>query len=493
MRAAATPALEPVTDLATRQVSAPAPVDSDDDKQAGWADVEEIVVAKFGGSSVADAARIECVRAIVAADARRRFVVVSAPGKRHDGEEKVTDHLLNVATHGAHFADSGIAIDPDESRRAIVARFAEIVDELGIDEDGLSAALAGDLDTDLRGDARTAFLASRGEHYCARIVAACLRAGGLAARACLPEEFGLYVDGDRLGARITDGARERIAALAGADEIVVIPGYYGVTTDGDVAVFSRGGSDLTGGEVASALDAHEYENWTDVDGVLEADPRVIPEARAIPRLTFKEIRLLASKGFNVFHFDAMLECRRRGISIHIRNTNRPDRPGTRILNERVPEEGVVGIARLDDVALLYLEKAQLSEEVGFTASLLSILRDFGINTHHYPTDSDDIAVLVNQDDLRGTINDLRREIEARLAPDVMDVVYNLSVITPVGLGLARDSAPLVAAISALAERNIPIEMFHQSPSKLCFHVGVARSVADEALRVLHERLVVQRR
>lgn len=493
MRPAASPTLDPVAGRARWRASPSTARDGVEAVSAVETDVGQIVVAKFGGSSVADAARIERVRAIVAADPRRRFVVVSAPGKRHDGEEKVTDHLLNVATDGAHFADSAIAIGPDESRRAIVARFAEIVDELGIDGEALMAALAGDLDTDLVGDARTAFLASRGEHYCARIVAACFRAGGHAARACLPEDFGLLVDGDRLGARLAAGAHERIAALAGADEITVIPGYYGVTAEGDVAVFSRGGSDLTGGEVASALDAHEYENWTDVDGVLEADPRVIAEARAIPRLTFKEIRLLASKGFNVFHFDAMLECRRRGISIHIRNTNQPDRPGTRILNERVPEEGVVGIARLDDVALLYLEKDQLSEEVGFTASLLSILRDFGINTHHYPTDSDDIAVLVNQDDLRGTINDLRREIEARLAPDAMDVVYNLSVITPVGLGLARDSAPLVAAISALAERNIPIEMFHQSPSKLCFHVGVARSVADEALRVLHERLVVLRR
>lgn len=452
-------------------------------------ELTDTIVAKFGGSSVANAAQIENVRRIVERDPRRRVIVVSAPGRTRPDEEKITDHLFNIATDGEHFAEQRIDIGPEESRKAVVARFSQIVDDLGLDADALLGSLETDLDSDLSGERRGAFLASRGEHYSARIIAAYFAQQGMAARVALPEDFGLTVDGNVLEAKLADEAHNRIAALLDDDGIIVIPGYYGVTPDGEISVFSRGGSDLTGGEVAYAVDAGAYENWTDVSGVLEADPRIIPEARAIPRLTFKEIRLLSAKGFNVFHFDAMLNCRRRGVPIHIRNTNDPDAPGTRILNERVPEEGVVGIARVDGVASVYVEKDDLSEEVGFTAALLRIFRDFGVHTYHYPTDKDDIAVLVRQEDLRGTINDLRREVETELRPDLMDVTYNLSVLTPVGLGIKHNSKPIVDAINALGEANIAIEMFHQSPSQFCFHIAVANAEADAASRALYAALI----
>lgn len=160
-----------------------------------------------------------------------------------------------------------------------------------------------------------------------------------------------------------------------------------------------------------------------------------------------------------------------------------------ILVERVPEEGVVGIARLDNVSYIYLEKDMLGEEIGFTAELLTILHEFGIHTYHYPTDKDDIAVLVNQDDLVGAINDLRRRIEEQLKPDFMDVAYNLSILTAVGLGLRGNSYPIVEALSALGRAHIPIEMIDQSPSQICFHIGVQRSVADHALQILYKTLI----
>lgn len=450
------------------------------------------IVCKFGGSSVADAGQIEKVRRIVAADPRRRYVVVSAPGRSRPDEEKVTDHLLNVATRGEHFRSQRKPIPPSESKKSVLEKFAALVRDLELEDDSILASLDLDLDPDLEGDERTAFLASRGEHYNARIVADYFRSRGLDARARLPEEIGFLVSDDLLNAKLLDDAHGRLAALEdGSAAITVVPGFYGVTRDGRVAVFSRGGSDLTGGELSFALGAETYENWTDVSGVMEADPGIIPEARAIPRLTFKEIRLLASKGFNVFHLDAMLSCRRGKIPIQIRNTNHPSEPGTVILNERVPEEGVVGIARLDNVAYIYIEKDTLSEEIGFTAGLLSLFRDFGINSYHYPTDKDDIAVLVDQDDLEGTINDLRRAIESQLQPDFMDVVYNLAILTPVGLGLKRNSYPVIEALNALGQNHIPIEMIDQNPSQICFHIGVRQAVADDALRILYEALVAR--
>jgi len=254
---------------------------------------------------------------------------------------------------------------------------------------------------------------------------------------------------DSLDAKLLEEAYANMRQLTQGERIAVVPGFYGVTSSGEVAVFPRGGSDLTGGEIAKGLSASCYENWTDVSGVFEVDPRLVSEARAIPRLTFKEIRL----------------------------------------SERVPEEGVVGIARLDNIAYIYMEKDMLGEEIGFTADLLGILRDFNIQTYHFPTDKDDIAVLVNQEDLTGTINDLRRRIEEKLNPDLMNVAYNLSVLTPVGLGLYGNSYPGVEALGALGKAHIPIEMIDQSPSQICFHIGVQQSVADDALRILYTTLI----
>ncbi|MDX1757517.1 MAG: aspartate kinase [Marinobacter sp.] len=447
------------------------------------------IVCKFGGSSVADAGQIEKVRRIVEANPKRRIVVVSAPGRSSADEQKVTDHLINIATDGSHFREQRLDVTPAQSKQAVLNKFTTIVEDLSLEADDILAALKADLDCSLSGDERVAFLASRGEHYNARLIAAYFERCGMEASAGLPEDIGLVVSDDFLNADLQEETYRNIRQLADDQRLIVVPGFYGVTGRGQVAVFSRGGSDLTGGEIAYAVDAETYENWTDVSGVFEADPRQVPEARAIPRLTFKEIRLLSCKGFNVFHLNAMLPCKDRKIPIHIRNTNEPQDPGTVILFERVPEEGVVGIAQLDNVAYVYLEKDMLGEETGFTAELLTILREFNIQTYHYPTDKDDIAVLVNQDDLTGAINDLRQRIEEQLRPDFMNVAYNLSILTPVGLGLQGNTYPIVDALSALGEAHIPIETIDQSPSQICFHIGVPQAVADDALRILYRTLI----
>jgi aspartate kinase len=447
------------------------------------------IVCKFGGSSVADAVQIKKMKNIIIAEPRRKFVVVSAPGARHPQEEKVTDHLFNIATDGEHFREMRKDISSEESQKAVIDKFSGIIESLEIDGTHILNDLQKDLSTDLTDVRRIAFLASRGEHYNARIIAGYFSECDIDVRLSLPEDFGLLVTDEYMDAKVLDETYDNIAQLTDSDTIAIIPGYYGITKDNEVAIFSRGGSDLTGGEIAYAIDADIYENWTDISGVFEVDPRIIPQARPIPRLTFKEIRLLSSKGFNVFHFDAMLNCRKRKIPINIRNTNHPEEPGTMILDERVPVEGVVGIARLDNMAYIYLEKDTLGEKIGFTATLLTIFQEYHINTYFYPTDKDDIAVLVDQDDLKCVINDLRRQIEKRLKPDYMDVVYNLCVITPVGLGLKNNSYPIVDAITALAQNHIQVEMIDQSPSQICFHLVVTQAVADDALQILYHTLI----
>ena len=447
------------------------------------------IVCKFGGSSVSNAGQIEKVRRIVCADDNRRFVVVSAPGKDGSEPEKITDHLFNVATHGHHFRSRGKSITERESFDRVLAKFRSLVAELGIRGDDILDDLESDLTSHISNKKRIDFFASRGEHYNAKVIARYFQSKGMDAKLVLPEDMGFLVS-DRFGnAKVLPAAHSSIRESLKDGPVSIIPGYYGITLKGDIAVLSRGGSDLTGGEVAYAVDASCYENWTDTDGVYQVDPRIISGASVIPELTYKEIRLLSSGGFNVFHFDAMVSCKNKSIPINIRNTNNPTAPGTRIVSSRTPGETAVGIARMDGIAYVYIEKDMIGETIGFTKELLDIFKDFGINTHHYPSDKDDIAVIVDQHDLTDKADDLKETIVKRLSPDFLDIRYDLCLLSPVGIGMKNTPGVLARASAALYQENINIEIVDQGPSQLSFHFGIFQKHADAGLTALYRSLL----
>jgi len=450
-----------------------------------------IKVCKFGGSSVKDASQIKKVLEIVKSDNKRKVVVVSAAGRDEKYNEKITDHLLNIASNGNSFKEQKVYISKEESYEAIIKKHKKLASDLNVDS-SLVLSLQKDLnECSLEDEEKEAFFLSRGEHYNAKIIADYFKNEGLNIKLMLPEDFGFILNGDikdgKVDCKTHKNIREKFDFKD--DCIYLIPGFYGLNKNNNICVMSRGGSDLTGGELAYALDADIYENWTDTNGVYEVDPRVIDDANVIPRLTFKELRLLSSKGFNVFHFNAMLNCKKSKIPINIRNTNNSSHEGTMILSERVPTEDLVGIAKLDNMASIHLQKDMLADEIGFSAELLKIFSEYGINTYHYPTDKDDISILVEQDDLRGKINNLRREIERRLKTDNIYVTYNLSIITLVGIGLKENAFAIVDAINALKQNNISFEMFDMSPSKISLHIGVSQNIANNALKTLYKVLL----
>lgn len=447
------------------------------------------IVCKFGGSSVANAGQVEKVRRIVAEDEKRRCIVVSAPGKDRKHPEKVTDHLFNIATDGQHFRARGKAVSARESYGQVLGKFRSLIADLAIDGDDIIEGLETDLASPIADRKRIDFFASRGEHYSAKVITRYFQNRGMNAALMLPEDIGFFVS-DRFGnAKVLPASHTNLKESLKDDRIFVIPGYYGMTLKGDIAVLSRGGSDLTGGEVAFAVDASCYENWTDTDGVFQVDPRVIPEASVIPMLTYKEIRLLSSKGFNVFHFDAMVSCKNKGIPINVRNTDNPAAPGTLIVDSREPRETAIGIARMDGIAYVYIEKDMIGETIGFTKDLLDIFQDFGINTHHYPSDKDDIAVIVDQVDLRDKADDLKSTIVKGLSPDFLDIRYDLSLLSPVGIGMKGTPGVLARASSALYGEHINIEIVDQGPSQMSFHFGICEKHADAGLKALFRALL----
>lgn len=450
--------------------------------------MEGNIVCKFGGSSVANAGQIEKITEIIKDDTNRKYVVVSAPGKDDIDSEKVTDHLFNVATDGNHFRNKDKNISPEESYRSIINKFARLIKELGIEGEDILNDLETDLKKSLPEKKKIDFFASRGEHYNAKVVTRYFQKEGINAKLQLPEDIGIIVSPNFGNAKVIPITYKNLAKLANKESVAVIPGYYGLTEEGDIAVFSRGGSDLTGGEVAYAINAGLYENWTDTDGIYQVDPRIIQGAQVIPRLTYKEIRLLSSKGFNIFHFDAMVNCKKRHIPINIKNTNNPSAPGTLIVSERIPEETVVGIARLDNIACCYLEKDGAGEAIGFVNDLLKIMKDFGIETYHYPTDKDDVSVIFSQEDLKGYEDDLKEIIQEKLNPDIISFNYNITVLSPVGIGMKDHPGVIAIAATALKDKNINIEIIDQGPAQISFHFGVQNYHADETLRALYDAL-----
>jgi aspartate kinase len=447
------------------------------------------LVCKFGGSSVANADQIEKVRRIVAENDKRRYVVVSAPGKDKKDSEKVTDHLFNIATDGQHFRTRGKGITAKESYEQVLGKFRSLISDLAIEGEDIIEGLETDLASPISDKKRIDFFASRGEHYSAKVISRYFQSKGMNTALMLPEDIGFLVS-DRFGnAKVLAATHTNLKDSLKNGQIYIIPGYYGMTLKGDIAVLSRGGSDLTGGEVAFAMDSSCYENWTDTDGVYQVDPRIIPEATVIPELTYKEIRLLSSKGFNVFHFDAMVSCKNKRIPINIRNTNNPAAPGTMIVDARTPRETAIGIARMDGIAYVYIEKDMIGETIGFTKELLDIFQDFSINTHHYPSDKDDIAVIVDQLDLMDKADELKNMIVKTLNPNFLEIRYDLSLLSPVGIGMRDTPGVLAKASNALYQGNINIEIVDQGPSQMSFHFGIFQKHGDAGLKALYHSLL----
>ena len=448
------------------------------------------IVCKFGGTSVANAAQINKVKDIILQNKERQYVVVSAPGKDSSDTEKLTDHLINIATDGRHFRSQSKEIDAQKSYKHVIEKFQRLIADLGIEGKDIIKNLEKDIKKPIPEGKKKDFLASRGERYNAEIVCRYFNKQGILSELVLPEDMGLVVSENFSNASVIPvsyrNIREKLSTVEG---VSVIPGFYGMTAKGDVAVFSRGGSDLTGGEIAYAIEAALYENWTDTDGIYQVDPRLIPEAKVIPRLTYKEIRLLSSKGFDVFHYDAMVNCKKRNIPIKIRNTNNLASEGTLIVSERVPEEVVVGIARKDNIAYLYIERDGAGESISFVHDLLSVIKDYGIETYHYPTDRDDIAILLNQDDMVGFAKDIKETIEKEFNPDTLEFSYNISILSPVGIGMKNHPGVIAEAATALKEQNINIDIINQGPAQISFHFGFQNYYADSALKAMYKSLI----
>ena len=431
-------------------------------------------VVKFGGSSMADAGQYQKIRDILSSDPSRRVVVVSAAGKRHSKDHKITDLLYLCHAHTQYGVDCTGVFD------MITSRYLEIRDQLNIKLD-LETEFA---DLKRRLDAKAVTqdeLASRGEYFSAKLMAAYLDFQFIDSANWVKFNFDGTVDQDAS----YEALRSQVVMGKGA----VIPGFYGLMPDGHIRTFSRGGSDITGSLAAAALNADVYENWTDVSGILMADPRIVDDPEAIPEVTYDELRELSYSGAQVLHEGSIFPVREKNIPLNIRNTNAPEDAGTLIKEsfdaDTDPNPFITGITGKKDFTIISMSKRGMSNQVGVLRKALTVLERHNLSVDYVPNGIDTVSLVLPTENVAPHLYTILGELQQDAEPDSIDVHDQIAVVAAVGRKMAFRPGISGKIFAALGEADINIRMINQGPDELNIIFGVDNKDFARAIRVLY--------
>ena len=434
-------------------------------------------VAKFGGSSLADGIQLTKTKKIIMADPDRKYIVVSAPGKRYEGDVKVTDLLYLCKAHIENH------LPYEQVFQVICDRYMAMAINLGVTVDLLPEFER--IRENLQKGASSDYIASRGEYLNALVIAAFLEYDFV-------DTEGIILFNAK-GELLLEETNEALAAELAKHDRAVLPGFYGTTPDGKIKTFSRGGSDITGALVARAVHADVYENWTDVSGFLMADPRIVPEAKAISKISYRELRELSYMGASVLHEDAVYPARLANIPINIRNTNLPDDAGTMITDGKDQDDQIVtGIAGTKDFDVIAIYKNRMASEKGFLRKLLTILEDYDVVAEHIPSGIDNLSVVVSKKAVEGKIDEIVDEIKRKLQPETIEVFEDMSLIATVGHGMSGRRGTSARLLTALAEGGVNIRMIDQGASEMNIIIGVANRNFEKAIRIIYDTFAEQK-
>ena len=433
-------------------------------------------VVKFGGSSLANAEQFKKVGEIIRSEESRRYVVPSAPGKRFNGDTKVTDMLYacyEAAEAGEEFSGK---------LQAIKERFEEIIKGLSL---GLSLEREFEqIAADFSAHAGKEYAASRGEFLNGKVMAAYLGYEFVDAAEVI--RF------DKNGVLEAEKTNKLLGKRLAKCEKAVIPGFYGAEDSGKVRTFSRGGSDVTGSLVAKAIMADLYENWTDVSGFLVTDPRIVENPAVIETITYRELRELSYMGATVLHEEAIFPVRKEGIPINIRNTNHPEDKGTFIVEStcRKPKYTITGIAGKKGFCSINIEKSMMNSEIGFGRKVLQVFEDQGISFEHIPSGIDTLTVYVHQDEFEEKEQQVIAGIHRAVSPDFVEMESDLALIAVVGRGMKSTRGTAGRIFSALAHANVNVKMIDQGSSELNIIIGVENRDFEAAIKAIYDIFVL---
>ncbi len=432
-----------------------------------------IKVCKFGGTSMADGNVLKRVKNIIESDKDRRFIVVSAPGKRYGDDIKVTDLLYGCFDDVQRYGKC------EKTFAKIRARFEGIVRELNLDWD--ITPVLDETERRINEEASIDFTASRGEFLSAQVMAKLLNATFIDAEKVIFFKENGTLDGSK--------SYKAIAEATANEKMVVFPGFYGVDVNGKVKTFSRGGSDISGAVVARGVNASVYENWTDVSGFYACDPRIVNNPKQIKSLSYKELRELSYMGANVLHAESIFPVRKANIPIVIKNTFRPEDEGTSILpiaQYRPSGNVVTGVAGNKNFTVILVEKSHMNSEVGFVRKMMSVLERHNISIEHVPTGIDTMSVVIESKQISGyKLEQVIEDIKNECAPDFLRVSENIALIATVGHGMSSSIGTSARLFKALAEANINVKMIDQGSSELNIIVAVKNEECEKCISAIY--------
>ena len=438
--------------------------------------MDKIIVAKFGGSSLADSEQFKKVKRIVDLDANRRYIVPSAPGKRDRDDHKVTNLLYmchQLASHGLGF---------EEVYSIIEKRFQEICRDLGAKMD--IALHLEEIKGEIQKGASQDFVASRGEYLNALVLADFLGYEFVDAK-----DIFCFDEKNILDAEKTN---QRVAEVLANVERAVIPGFYGANNKGEIVTFSRGGSDISGAIIARGMGAVLYENWTDVPGFLVADPHIVKDPQPIASITYKELRELSYMGAPVLHEESVFPVKIAGIPIQVKNTNDIEAPGTLIVSdatENIQAGTITGIAGKKDFTVITIEKTRMNLEKDFYRKLVTVLETNDITIEHMPSSIDSVSLVIRSEQLSSKLDKVIEEIRIYCQPNSIVSYPNMALIAVVGRGMIRTKGVSAKIFTALAQKGDNIRMITQAASEMNIIVGVENSDFDQAIRSIYEAFI----
>ncbi|MBP5445654.1 MAG: aspartate kinase [Acholeplasmatales bacterium] len=433
-----------------------------------------VVVVKFGGSSMANAGQFEKVKKIVNANEDRKIVVVSAAGKRNSEDTKLTDLLFLLHAHLKYQVSYSNVMNMIENR------FFDIKKELNLKFD-LEGEL-NDLKSKLNKNTNQDFLVSRGEYITAKLMSEYLGYTFVDAKDLI---FFNY-DGSFNFAKIKEATKEAYQKYGK----IIVPGFYGSLPDGNIKLLSRGGSDITGSLLAAAVDAAKYENWTDVSGVLMADPRIVKNPKGINQITYSELRELSYMGASVLHQETVFPVQQANIPINILNTNKADDPGTIIMENCTDKTQIItGIAGKKDFTSFTIHRDHISDQVGIVRDALDVFAKYNISIEHVPTGIDNFSVVVATADVEKCMYDLIHDLNERIKGSTVEIDDGIALIAVVGRNMASKPGISGQIFGVLGENGINIKMIAQGARELTIIVGVLNSDFEKTINTIYNHFV----
>lgn len=435
-----------------------------------------IKIAKFGGSSLASGQQFMKVKQIIKSDDARRFIVVSASGREHAKDNKITDLLYLIEAHLKYNVDHTLLFHMIEERFHTIKEELQLHYAIEKDLQELKAQLSKTMSTD--------FLVSRGEYLTAKLMAEYLSYPFLDAADCIVFHYDGKID--------TSSTKCRLLAYMKQHDRFVMPGFYGALPDGAIRLMSRGGSDVTGSIIADILDADMYENWTDVSGILMADPRIVPNPKRIHTITYGELRELSYMGASVLHEEAIFPVKDKNIPINILNTNHPEEEGTIIIEkDDVPSEQLItGIAGKKNFTVIAIYKNHMSDEVGIIRRALEICETYRVSIEHIPSGIDSFSIVVNSEDIKDIIYDMVGDMKKACHADKIKVIDNIALIATVGRQMMYKPGISGKLFAVLGKRNINIRMIAQGTDEMNIIVGVENKDYEKTVRAIYDNFVV---